>query len=360
MAADFDGNGRTDIAISDGQTWRYSRDGRGRLTMLRHGAPNPPYPPLKRLLIGRFDGGPRAGVVSLSLRPRIIGFGRDARVVFDPGERLLIWPGLGAGTPSACAPSRTCDDAGALTSLAFAAFGLALAAGLALAGPGDLDRGFGAGGTRTIEGMGYAGAMAVQPDGKIVVAGLGANGDVAVGRINPDGSDDPAFGGTRLIDFGSFDIGEAVALQPDGKIVVVGRSGANAVIARLNPDGSPDMGFGTAGKRAIDYGGPSFDRAEGVAIQPDGKIILAGVGGLDPMIVVTRLEPDGADDTGFGPGGTRRVHFGLGYEEGRTVALQADGKIVVAGFTGDDHRIAIARLTPAARPTWASARPAPG
>ena len=237
--------------------------------------------------------------------------------------------------------------------LALAALALGLAAALALAGPGDLDRGFGPGGTRTIESMGYAGAMAVQPDGKIVVAGLGTNGDVAVGRINPDGSDDPAFGGTRLIDFGSFDIGEAVALQPDGKIVVAGRSGANAVIARLNPDGSPDMGFGTTGKRVIDYGGPTFDRAEGVAIQPDGKIVLAGAGGLDPTIVVTRLESNGADDTGFGTGGTRRVNFGLGPEEGRALALQADGKIVVAGFTtfeGMIDRIAIARLTPGGSP----------
>ncbi len=64
---------------------------------LRRGAPNPPYPPLKRLLIGRFDGGPRAGVMSLGLRRRVVGFGRDARVVFGPGERLLIWPGLGSG-----------------------------------------------------------------------------------------------------------------------------------------------------------------------------------------------------------------------------------------------------------------------
>ncbi len=233
----------------------------------------------------------------------------------------------------------------ALAVLALAALALGLAAALALAGPGDLDRGFGPGGTRTIESMGYAGAMAVQPDGKIVVAGFGTTGDVAVGRINPDGSDDPAFGGTRLIDFGSFDLGEAVALQPDGKIVVAGRSGANAVIARLNPDGSPDMGFGTIGKRVIDYGGPTFDRAEGVAIQPDGKIVLAGVGGLDPTIVVTRLEPDGADDTGFGLGGTQRVNFGLGYEEGRALALQPDGKIVVAGYTGATvTRSAVARL----------------
>jgi uncharacterized delta-60 repeat protein len=239
----------------------------------------------------------------------------------------------------------------ALAVLALAALALGLAAALALAGPGDLDRGYGDDGTRRIEGLTAAEAVAIQPDGRLVVAGW--NGDVAVTRLNADGSDDAAFGGPRFLDFGSFDMGTAVALQPDGKIVVAGRSGANAAIARLNPDGSPDMGFGTTGKRVIDYGGPTFDGAEGVAVQPDGKIVVVGTGGLDPTVVVTRLESNGADDTGFGTGGTRRVDFGLGREEGRAVALQADGKIVAAGsttFEGIIDRIAIARLTPAGSP----------
>ena len=238
---------------------------------------------------------------------------------------------------------------------ALALVALALAAALALAGPGDLDGAFGAGGTRSIEGLATAEALALQPDGRIVVAGFTASGDVAVTRLRPDGSDDPAFGGIRLIDFGGFDLAQAMALQPDGKIVVAGRTGGSATVARLNPDGSPDMGFGSAGKRTIDYGGPS-DGAEAVAVQPDGKIVLAGGGGADRAIVVTRLSgTDGADDQGFGAGGTRRVDVVLGPEEARALALEPDGGIVVAGLTlagpglePDD--IAIARLSAGGTP----------
>ena len=223
---------------------------------------------------------------------------------------------------------------------------LALAAGVAFGAAGDLDRGFGADGARHIEAFISAEALVLQPDGRIVVHS--SNGDVAVARLNPDGSDDPSFGGTRFVNFGSFDFGQAVALQADGKIVVAGRSGGNMAIVRLNPDGSPDMGFGDAGKRAIDHGGTN-DGAEALAVQPDGKIVVAGFGGADRAILVTRLRANGADDLGFGSFGTSRVDFGLGPEEARALALQPDGKIVVAGFTtfgGQIDRIAIARLSP--------------
>ena len=237
------------------------------------------------------------------------------------------------------------------TVIALAALGLLLLmAGVAFGGPGDLDRGFGADGRRIITGVSAAEALAIQPDGRIVVVGW--NGNVAVARLKPDGSNDPAFGGTRFVDFGSFDLGQAVALQPDGKIVVVGRTSDNVTIARLNANGSLDMGFGSGGKRTIDYGGR--DGAEGVAVQPDGKILVAGFGGADRNLLVTRLHGDGTNDTDFGSGGTARIDFGLGPEEGRALALQADGKIVVAGFTigstGNFDDVAIARLNPGGAP----------
>jgi uncharacterized delta-60 repeat protein len=209
-----------------------------------------------------------------------------------------------------------------------------------------LDGGFGAGGVRAVEGITSAEALALQPDGRIVVAGW--NGDVAVARLDPDGSSDPSFGGTRHLDLGSFDFAQAVALQPDGRIVVAGRTNGNLTIARLEPDGSPDMGFGDAGRRTIDQGG--HDGAEGLAIQPDGRIVVAGFGGADRAILVTRLRANGADDLGFGSFGTARVDFGSGIEEARALALQPDGKILVAGFTTfgtSTTRIAIARLSPA-------------
>ncbi len=91
VAADFDGNGTSDIAFSNGQKWRYSRDGRGPLTSLRDGSLLPLYPPLKQLLIGHFDAGPRATVVSWNIVPPTPASGQVSR----PGVQLVIWGGLG-------------------------------------------------------------------------------------------------------------------------------------------------------------------------------------------------------------------------------------------------------------------------
>jgi hypothetical protein len=91
VAADFDGNGRSDIGLGDGQQWRYSRDGRAPLSTLRNGPTGLPYPPLKRLLLGRFGGGRRTMVVTFNLRAVPQFTGRR----FVPGERLVIWRGLG-------------------------------------------------------------------------------------------------------------------------------------------------------------------------------------------------------------------------------------------------------------------------
>jgi hypothetical protein len=91
VAADFDGDGRTDIAFSDGQTWRYSRDGRSALITMRNGSSVLPYPALKSLCIGRFDGGTQAKVIS---------FQRTSPPAFPVGdgfgERLVIWDGPGS------------------------------------------------------------------------------------------------------------------------------------------------------------------------------------------------------------------------------------------------------------------------
>ena len=89
MAADFDGNGKTDIAIGDGQKWRYSRDGTAPLAMLRDGDSRLPYGALNRLPIGRFDGGTRHQVISFSLTAE----GSPGNIRYSPGEWLVMWRG---------------------------------------------------------------------------------------------------------------------------------------------------------------------------------------------------------------------------------------------------------------------------
>ena len=154
----------------------------------------------------------------------------------------------------------------------------------AAAAPGDLDPTFGSGGkvTTDVGGSDGAQAVAIQGDGKVVAAGLGnfagpGTGDFALARYNPDGSLDTSFGsgGKVTTDFGGFDAASAVAIQPDGKIIAAGRSGSgDFALARYNPDGSLDSSFGSGGKVTTDFGG--FDSAFGVALQADGKIVAAG------------------------------------------------------------------------------------
>ena len=143
-----------------------------------------------------------------------------------------------------------------------------------------------------------ANALAVQPDGKILVAGPGG-GNFGVGRVGTDGLYDPSFGpngnGQVAIDFGGNDVANAMALQPDGKILVAGTDGDGFAVARLMPNGSLDPSFGAGGKSTVNFTG--VDIAYGMALQPDGKIILAGETGPaagTTDFAVTRLLGDPA------------------------------------------------------------------
>ena len=226
---------------------------------------------------------------------------------------------------------------------------LAAPCGLAHAAPGDLDPSFDGDGMRTLGALAgdVARAVLVQPDGKLVIAGYG-NANFAVARLNPDGSSDTSFdGGMSGADFGGIDFAEAAVLQPDGKIVLAGHTDMNLdiAVARFNPDGSLDASFdpgGTdgPGKKIFGYG--SFDIANAVLVQPDGKIVVAGTGNNN--VAVTRLNPDGSFDTSFDGDGTAGADFG-GVDYGSAAALQSDGKIVVAG-QADGQDVAVARFNP--------------
>jgi uncharacterized delta-60 repeat protein len=228
-----------------------------------------------------------------------------------------------------------------------------------LQGDGTIDGSFG------ITGMSVGGfspgsqdigdGVALQPDGRIVQVGftkVAGRFDFAVDRLSvPDGNFDNSFGsgGTVLVDFGSDSFASADAIQPDGKIVVVGNSGPNATqdfaVTRLLANGNVDGSFGGSGRVLIDAGGDDF--GHDVALQPDGKIVVAGNFGDDAG--VARLNADGTLDTSFGSGGKARVDFG-GQDQAAALALQPDGKLVVVGSTrtGSVTDIAAARLEGAA------------
>jgi len=227
---------------------------------------------------------------------------------------------------------------------------------------GSVDTSFASGKVITTVGVSedYAEALAVQPDGKVLVVGRSAgatNTDFAVVRYNRDGDLDTGFGTggkvTTPVNAGS-DEAYAVALQSDGKILVAGTTETTAnsydfALVRYNADGSLDTGFGTGGKVTTPFG-TSPDKAYAIAVQPDGKIVLGGEAtvptyGYDFALV--RYNADGSLDTGFGTGGKvttslkadsgRDVIFSLTQQtvggQPRIVAVGGDGDFLLARYT---------------------------
>jgi uncharacterized delta-60 repeat protein len=153
---------------------------------------------------------------------------------------------------------------------------------------------------------------------------------------------DPAFGsnGKVATDFGgSGDYVFAVALQPDGKIVAAGRkimdSHSDFALARYNPDGSLDTSFANNGKVTTAFSATSSDLSYSIAYQPDGKIIVAGETGNYPIFdfALVRYTGDGQLDSSFGSNGKVATDFFGQSDQSYAVALQPDSKIVVAGLT---------------------------
>ncbi|MFF3891093.1 calcium-binding protein [Streptomyces sp. NPDC001914] len=221
---------------------------------------------------------------------------------------------------------------------------------LRLTGNGTADTTFGGDGTVTanpagpvLQEGGDGRALAVQPDGKIVVGGqVGSTGfDFALMRFTTDGGVDTSFDGDGIVrtDFGDYESVEGLALQPDGKIVAAGASGSRFALARYLPNGALDTSFDGNG-RIITPGGGAAD----VALQPgDGRIVVAGSNGPGGDFAVLRYNSDGSQDTGFGTGGVATADFG-GTDSARGVALQPDGRIVAAGAGGVGNDFALARF----------------
>ena len=202
-------------------------------------------------------------------------------------------------------------------------------------------------------------SLAVQPDGKIIVAGYSYNGgnyeDFALVRYNPNGSLDPSFNGTGKVTTAignSSDIGHSVAVQPDGKIVIAGSSYNGSgypdfALVRYNPNGSLDASFNGTGKVTTVIG-VNYDDGNSVAVQPNGKIIVAGSSYSDGSyedFALVRYNPNGSLDPSFNGTGKVTTAIGSGDDYGRSVTVQPDGKVIVVGhsYYGSNGEFALVR-----------------
>ena len=283
-------------------------------------------------------------------------FGVNGRVVFDSlfaegygfagaqqadGKLIIVGSGLAAGEPFDAAVLRLNVD-------------------------GTLDPTFGSDGVALIDiSLGYDDgyAMLLQPDGKIVVAGaaepISENFDLAIARLNADGSADATFGidGMTVLDLGgNNEVALGIALVEDGKLVVAGFSNANTdfdvAFARFNADGTLDTTFGTSGSVLVDANGEN-NLAHSLTQQADGKLIACGSILPSPQdflvgdMMAVRINANGTVDTSFGVAGFAIIDTGTTIGESATCAALPDGTLVLAGASGssDNADLALARLT---------------
>lgn len=219
-------------------------------------------------------------------------------------------------------------------------------------------------------GAGIAKAITIQADGKILIGGTvhnGRNQDFAVVRLNMDGTLDETFGagGKLLIDFSDSDDQLAgIAVMPDGRIVAAGRTydwrneqAVNFAICRYNADGTPDNSFSGDGKVTADFSTPQLpathDEINAMVLQPDGKIVVAGLHAwwTHPVdFIVARYNTDGTLDASFNGTGFTITSFG-GVDIPHSAALDLNGNIVVSGYGyALDGNTAIARYSPNGTP----------
>lgn len=221
------------------------------------------------------------------------------------------------------------------------------------AAPGSLDPTFGSGGKVLLDfnnGSDQCTTMAVQSDGRIILGGStnAGNYDFALARLNADGTLDVTFGsgGKVVTDFGSNQEINTIRVTTENKILVAGYSSSSTddfVLARYTADGVIDSGFGTNG-RVVTPVGTNNDKAYGLLIQPDGKIVVIGYASVlsgDDFAVV-RYGENGILDANFGNSGVVTTDFGTNYDQGYSVALQTDGRLIVAGKAGNSD-FALAR-----------------
>jgi uncharacterized delta-60 repeat protein len=279
----------------------------------------------------------------------------STRPADDGAQRSRGWSGFGMRLLVKACLRRRVAAVGVAVSLA------AVAGGAASAAPGDLDPGFGGASNGRVEfDLGGSNTLlqglAVQPGGGIVSVGTadgGATPDAVAYRLRADGTPDSSFGRVTLP--GPTDADErahAAVAQPDGKIVVAGSvtdAGGFSDIAvwRLTRTGTLDTSFGTNG--LLTYGrNDENEAAVDVTLDPQGRIVAAGVRvvGVDPDLAVVRLTSEGVLDATFNNGQPIFAPNHTGVDLARSVAVQPDGKILVAGDYAGVVEDPVLRITP--------------
>jgi uncharacterized delta-60 repeat protein len=199
-------------------------------------------------------------------------------------------------------------------------------------------------------------ALAIQADGKLVAAGSAGAAAFALARYDPDGTLDPSFGSGGIVTTafgGFFNEANALVVQTDGSLVAAGQNfeaTGEFALARYRADGTLDRGFGAGGKVSTGFAGGGT--ATGLVAQSDGRLVAAGTAdpgtGSGPDFTLVRYRPNGSLDPAFGTRGKVTTDFGAnGIDRANALALQPDGKLVAAGspdnFFGFGSDFAVAR-----------------
>ncbi|MEI7492519.1 MAG: hypothetical protein WCK92_14055 [Bacteroidota bacterium] len=220
---------------------------------------------------------------------------------------------------------------------------------------GIIDTTFGTNGMFLMHARGgsdIASSMALQPDGKIIVVGSSSDGNYdafALARFKPEGVPDPSFGKNGMVvtdvRYGDDRIND-VAIQPDGKIVVAGSSNTKLGAARYLANGELDRSFGNNGITLTSVN-DCEDIASAIVLQGDGKIVVAGssFNGESFDFALVRYTTQGKPDASFGKGGIVVTSLGNGDDKVSDLLIQPDGKLVAGGssFNGQSDDFALAR-----------------
>jgi len=293
------------------------------------------------VVLGLATLGLQIGTAPASAVNLVRNFSSDGKVVSDFGDEFEAAEGMAAqpGGGFVVAGTAYAQDSAVRSHILLVSYKR----------NGKLDRAFGDEGVvvTTVATRTKAEAVAVQPDGKLVVAGSAKepddDSDVVLARYNPDGSLDPSFGsgGVVIGDFvqsagaarhhipASVDYALDAAIQADGRIVVAGAVDNGAALIRYLPNGAPDESFGVDGVVRLVAG---FDPFQAVEALPDGRL-LAGGGTSSGATLLVRYLPNGAPDPSFSADGIVGMPFSP-CAIARDIAVDAQGRVVVAGSVG--------------------------